>query len=247
MYYLSLNDVPEALEGTSSFTGKRAGLREEDRAAICRCLASAYPVGQPVSLMSLGATLADSQVDLRAMGFSRTARLLPCLLGDISPTRPPEGAEADQAYIRLEPSILRYLPEGAQARPVPQPQPSALTREDRSAIRALLSRRFAPGSVQPMAAVFLLLNQEGFGPKRYDSEIARLEQLGLTCRRVEHPDHPNNYDYEITIPAPDAARPGAARRSHPQSAPARRPGGPLGGGRCPASPGALAGQRVLPL
>ena len=111
------------------------GCREEDRAAICRCLASAYPVGQPVSLMSLGATLADSQVDLRAMGFSRTARLLPCLLGGYLPTRPPEGAEADQAYIRLEPSILRALPEGAQARPVPQPQPSALTREDRSAIR----------------------------------------------------------------------------------------------------------------
>lgn len=235
VYYLSLNDVPEALEGTSSFTGKRAGLREEDRAAICRCLASAYPVGQPVSLMSLGATLADSQVDLRAMGFSRTARLLPCLLGDISPTRPPEGAEADQAYIRLEPSILRYLPEGAQARPVPQPQPSALTREDRSAIRALLSRRFAPGSVQPMAAVFLLLNQEGFGPKRYGLKgTEMLEQLGLTCRRVEHPDHPNNYDYEITIPAPDAGRP-----ERPAAAPA--PSQPQ-----PAAPAAPSEEAAVP-
>ena len=74
-----------------------------------------------------------------------------------------------------------------------------------------------------------------------------LEQLGLTCRRVEHPDHPNNYDYEITIPPRTPPARAARRRSRPQSAPARRPGGPSRGGRCPAAPGALAGQRVLPL
>ena len=42
MYFLVLEDAPEALEGTQSITGKRAGLTEEDRARICRCLASAF-------------------------------------------------------------------------------------------------------------------------------------------------------------------------------------------------------------
>ena len=86
-----------------------------------------------------------------------------------------------------------------------------------------------------MAAVFLLLNQEGFGPKRYGLKgTEMLEQLGLTCRRVEHPDHPNNHDYEITIPAPDAARP-----ERPAAAPA--PSQPQ-----PAAPAAPSEEAAVP-
>lgn len=112
--YLSLVEAPEALEGAPSFSGKRAGLAEEDRARICRCLAETYAPGEPVSVMALGSTLARHQIDLHELGFSRTARLLPCLLGDLSQAEPPAGAEPGQGYVRLEPSILRYLPQEEQ-------------------------------------------------------------------------------------------------------------------------------------
>lgn len=196
VYYVNLKEVPEALEGTQSITGKRAGLTEEDRARICRCLAEAFPVGTPITLTDLGNALVTGGVDFRALGFSRTPRLLPCLMEDLSQVMAdPRGTGQQELCVELKPSIRRYL-EG----PAPQEPPADLA-QDRDKILALLIQRFGPGTVRPMAAVFLQLNQEGLGAKRYGLKgVEMLERLGLRYEKVASPDHPGNTDYVVTIP-----------------------------------------------
>lgn len=202
VYFLSLHDAPEALAGTTPFTGKRAGLTDGDRAALCGCLARAFPVNTPVTLMAVGNALASGGVDFRAMGFSRLTRLLPCLMEDLEQvTAAPAPGEPEQVCVQLKPSILRYLPEGEAAPAGPRPAAQPLTAEDRAAILALLREQFGPGAVLHMASIFLCLNQNGYGAKRYGLKgTEMLDQLGLSYRRVSNPAHPDNFDYEITLP-----------------------------------------------
>ena len=83
VYYVTLEEAPEVLARTQSITGKRAGLTEEDRKKICRCLAKALPINTPILLNQLGQVLVDGNIDFRAMGFNRAPRLLPCLMEDL--------------------------------------------------------------------------------------------------------------------------------------------------------------------
>lgn len=202
VYYVNLKNAPEALEGTQPITGKRAGLTEEDRARICRCLAESFPVGAPISLTDLGNALVTGGVDFRAMGFSRTPRLLPCLMEDLSQVMAdPRHTGQQELCVELKPSIRRYLPEGNS-----EPRdPAKLLEEERDQIIDLLIRQFGPGTLRPMAAVFLQLNQEGLGSKRYNLKgLEMLDRLGIRYEKVASPEHPGNTDYMVTIPGASA-------------------------------------------
>lgn len=211
--YLVLLEAPEVLESTQSLTGKRAGLTEQDRARICRCLAQAFPVNTSIPLTALGNALVEGGIDFRALGFSRTPRLLPCLMEDLEQvTADPRNTGHPEVCVQLKDSILRYLDPETPATPAPSepPAPPADLEGDKAAIFALLAQRFAPGAKVPMAGIFSLLSQQGYGARRYGLKgTDMLDRLGLPYEKVVSPDHPDNPDYLVTLPGTPAVDSGA--------------------------------------
>lgn len=244
--YLVLLEAPEeVLASTQSLTGKRAGLTEQDRARICRCLAQTFVVNTPIPLTDLGNALVEGGIDFRALGFSRTPRLLPCLMEDLDQvTADPRHTGRPEVCVKLKDSILRYLDPETPA-PSEPPAPPADLEEDKPAIFALLAQRFAPGARVPMAGIFSLLSQQGYGARRYGLKgTDMLDRLGLPYEKVVSPDHPDNPDYLVTLPgapapaAPETSQPEPAEPSEVQAASAeaeaQRPEPPATSERIPA-------------
>lgn len=216
--YLVLLEAPEeVLASTQSLTGKRAGLTEQDRARICRCLAQTFVVNTPIPLTDLGNALVEGGIDFRALGFSRTPRLLPCLMEDLDQvTADPRHTGRPEVCVQLKDSILRYLDPETPA-PSEPPAPPADLEGDKPAIFALLAQRFAPGAKVPMAGIFSLLSQQGYGARRYGLKgTDMLDRLGLGYEKVVSPDHPDNPDYLVTLPGTPA--PSAQETSQPEPA-----------------------------
>lgn len=225
VYFLVLEDAPEALEGTQSITGKRAGLTEEDRARICRCLASAFSTNTSIPLTALGNALVEGGVDFRALGFSRVTRLLPCLLEDLTQVMDdPRHVGQPELCVQLKSSILRYLPEPGEQPLQSEPEPVGNLDQDLPEILALLQGQFAPGSRQPMAAIFSLLAQHNFGARRYGLKgTDMLDRLGLTYEKVTFPEHPGNSDYLVTLPGAPAPQPAEPAPENQNIAPDQPP------------------------